>query len=137
MKKMHPSLKRVNKEYSGITHHMLFQKEKLNQLFKLVEEHHGSEKQFWEIFLENITVYDESGASEYEIYFNYLQLYHENDFKIRKLSWINTPLFIELDFNYISCHHYLIENPALFYKLKKYLLVYASALKQSILRVSR
>lgn len=133
MNKMHPSLRRVNKKYSGISHHMLFQKEKINHLFRLVEEYHGSEKQFWEIFLENITVFDESGASEYEIYFNYIQLYHENDFKIRKLSWINTPFFIKLDFDYISCHHYLIKNPGFNYKIKKYLLAYASALKHSVL----
>ena len=49
-----------------------------------------------------------SGASEYEIYFNYLLLYHKNEFEIRNLKWINTKNFFYYNqFDYISCHWYL------------------------------
>ena len=115
MQKLHPSLYKKS-NVSGICHHMFFQKNIINQLFYLVESYHN--KKFYEIFLENISSneWSGSGASEYEIYFNYLHLYHNDKFKIRELKWANTSLsnasnvsnvLNNNEYDYISCHWYL------------------------------
>jgi hypothetical protein len=109
MCKLHPTLLKQN-TYSGICHHMMFQKVILIELFNLIENYH--KKTLWETFLLCINKKDilGSGASEYEIYFNYLQIYHKNKFLIRKLRWENTSYLVirpELDLDYFSCHWYM------------------------------
>ena len=104
MEKLHPSLKRISK--SGITHHMIFQRNVMLDLFNKVESYHDEE--FWKIFLYLVDITQKSGASEYEIYFNFIQIYHKNKFKIRKLKWENTKKKdLNCDLDYISCHSYL------------------------------
>lgn len=101
MKKLHPSLYQKF-DGSGICHHMLFQKDKLIELFKLVENYHHDT--FYHCFLKYINNHEESGASEYEIYFNFIQSY---DIIIRELLWDNhkfDPTINHLD--YISDHWY-------------------------------
>lgn len=94
-------------DYSGITHHMLFQKPVLEDLFNLVEKNHGVE--FWKIFCLCVDHGEESGASEYEIYFNFV-LTQTDQVKIRKLKWVNIRNLRRLDcykewgFHYVSCH---------------------------------
>ena len=108
--RMLPSLKKVFPEYSGICHHMLFQREPLLQLFNEVEEFHR--KPFWKIFCRMVdeTMINGSGASEYEIYFNYV-FSHDYKIKIRKLRWCNAqrigPEMRDEGYDYVSCHKYL------------------------------
>ena len=107
MNKLHPTLCK-NTSYSGICHHMLFQRNIIDELFKLVENYHNN--CFYIIFLKCINATDilGSGASEYEIYFNYLHIYHKEKFIIRELKWENTHSFIENNkLDYISCHWYM------------------------------
>jgi hypothetical protein len=111
MSKLHPTLNRYKNEMSGICHHMMFQKTVIKDLFKLVEDYHNNEKPFYKIFLENIDTNICSSASEYEIYFNYLCIYKQDKFKIRKLNFIDISFndynrYINYGFDYISCHHY-------------------------------
>ena len=92
-----PGLRRMT-EHSGITHHMVFQKDILESLFSDVEKVHGMP--FWQAFLETITndyktiIGDKSiangqgRASEYEIYFNYCMMKHPERMNIRKLKSI-------------------------------------------------
>jgi hypothetical protein len=48
-----------------------------------------------------------AGASEYEIYFNYIFKNYSNNVEIRQLNWSNLKtLNINTDFDYISCHWY-------------------------------
>lgn len=119
MKRLHPTLKREN-DMSGVTHHMVFQKHIIQQMFDLVEGEHNKtaeaateaateaaqKKPFWRIFIENIYLEHTSGASEYEIYFNYLQIYHPNEFLLRKLHWENSN-HIHHNCDYVSLHFYL------------------------------
>jgi hypothetical protein len=44
-------------------------------------------KPFWQVFILSVDEHDESGASEYELYFNYMYAYHINDIIVRKLTW--------------------------------------------------
>ena len=106
MYKLHPTLcKQTN--YSGICHHMMFQTNIIAELFKLVENQHN--EFFYICFLKCINNKDilGSGASEYEIYFNYLHIYNKNTFLIRELKWENTNSFENTHLDYISCHWYM------------------------------
>lgn len=95
---------------SGICHHMLFDKNIIQEIFHLVEEKYN--KPFWFIFLKNVNHPHilGSGASEYELYFHYIHKYHTDKIHIRRLSWINTNSFEPHSDNihdYISYHWYI------------------------------
>lgn len=107
MNKLHPTLKKQT-QFSGICHHMMFQTNVIAELFKLVEDYHNDI--FYVIFLKCVNENHVlgSGASEYEIYFNYLCIYHKNKFSIRQLKWKNVDVLIDDDnCDYISCHWHL------------------------------
>lgn len=101
MSKLHPSFtKNINK--SGISHHMMFYKKYVQELFDIVEQYHGIP--FWKAFLEMVEEHKnypvtqlESGASEYEIYFNYVIKQHPEYICIRQLLWENKPYFYDLN----------------------------------------
>lgn len=110
MEKLHPSLKRQDINKSGISHHMVFQKNILLNLFKLIQDYHN--KDFFQVFIESINPEDGNGASEYEIYFNFILYYYPNEIKIRKLNSDNRKRDFSLmnnnhDYDYISYHNYL------------------------------
>jgi Family of unknown function (DUF6492) len=104
-------VKRINPAYSGIAHHMLFQRAILKDLITTVQNIHGDK--FWKAFCSCINLDDiHAGASEYEIYFNFA-LSRTDKAKIRKLKWGNIyrlseiPHYKEADFDYVSCHDWL------------------------------
>jgi hypothetical protein len=106
MRRLHPSLERVKLEYSGISHHMMFETKYLRELFNLVKQHH--QKEFWRAFLRCIAPHKGPRASEYEIYFNYMLKYHSDKIKIRLLKWKNAKnLNTKEGYDYISCHWHL------------------------------
>ena len=72
-------------DYSGICHHMLFQKHILSHLFSLVESHHCIE--FWKAFIQQIDAKEtmKSAASEYELYFVFLHVFYQEQFMYRQL----------------------------------------------------
>jgi hypothetical protein len=107
MNKLHYTLIKCTSD-SGISHHMMFQLKFIKELFILVESYHNIE--FWKAFLISIDQKDilGSGASEYEIYFNFLHIYHKNEFVVRPLKWENTNRIIDRDdIDYMSCHWYM------------------------------
>jgi hypothetical protein len=108
MVNLYPTFSKVN-NMSGISHHLIFQKYILQDLFTLVETFHN--KEFYEIFLLSIEKQYilGSGASEYEIYFNFLQKNYPDKYKIRPLKWGNVvrlPNNNDDDLDYVSCHWY-------------------------------
>ncbi len=120
MKRLHKDLKQVS-NVSGISHHMIFNKNYLNDMFSKIEneynENNCTNLEFWEIFLYCIDKkkFSGSGASEYELYFNYIQLYYPGEYKLRKITWderlstikdINDYNCKNSQHNYISCHHW-------------------------------
>lgn len=107
MNKLHPTLIRMVPSMSGITHHMLFDKDIIDKLFSLVSEHH--KKPFYQAFLSCLHPchYSHSGASEYEIYFNFALKYFPHKVIVRKLNWSNQKILdTSLNYDYIACHHY-------------------------------
>ena len=106
MLKLDEELIKVYKNKSGICHHMMFEKKYINELINKIEEKHNDK--FYNIFLKMVTDFNESGASEYEIYFNYIFKNYSNNVEIRQLNWSNSKtLNIHADFDYISCHWYM------------------------------
>lgn len=99
------------KGISGVCHSMIFNREIILELFKKVEEYDGSGDKFYKIFLKHAN-YNHC-ASEYQIYFNFLLIFHKEKFAIRKLKYKNTAdLNIKkyrkrLKYSYCSFHSYL------------------------------
>ena len=85
---------------------MMFEKKYINELINKIEENHNDK--FYNIFLKMVTEFNGSGASEYEIYFNYMFKNYNDKIEIRQLKWCNnTTLNINADFDYISYHYYM------------------------------
>jgi hypothetical protein len=106
MKKLDKNLIKIDKNKSGICHHMIFEKKYIDELMSKIEKNHN--ELFYNIFLKTITDIKGSGASEYEIYFNYMLKYNCNKIQIRKLNWKDMKkLEINNNYDYISCHWYL------------------------------
>ncbi len=90
---------------------MLIQKPIIDDLLNVVEFH--QQKPFWKAFCYLIRKEDvyHSGASEYEIYFNFA-LSKTYQVKVRKLLWDNVLSLDEIEkyrdkgYHYISCHSY-------------------------------
>jgi hypothetical protein len=113
MLRLHPEFTRVY-ELSGICHHMMFETRILREMMeKVVQESSGGDP-FWVIFLEKVEPWLRhgigSGASEYELYFNYVCKFHMDEIEIRELQWENVKcLDLEKypDKDYISNHHFM------------------------------
>ena len=117
MARLLPGYKKIYEAHSGISHHMLFQKPVLDDLFSVVENLH--QIPFWKAFCQAVDPQHlrASGASEYEIYFNFV-FAHSQKVKIRKLNWLNAPpldilgkeqfkKYRKKGYHYVSCHKYL------------------------------
>lgn len=108
MQRLLPGLQRVQ-NCSGVAHHMPMSHVILADLFERVEAYH--DMPFWKAFLSCLDPkhMEGSGASEYEIVFNFTQLYHPDKFELRELDWRNRKrdkgLGISCD--YVSLHWYL------------------------------
>ena len=122
MKRLHPSFNKVVRE-SGIAHHMIFNKSILKELFTLVEEFWELTTKcqipFWEIFLRSVDPKEahHAGASEYELYFNYMLARHKDKIYVRKVNFKNTGEHptdaiknAGQEVGYVSIHHWLREQ---------------------------
>jgi hypothetical protein len=93
MKRLSLDLVRNSLDLSGITHHMMFQKKYLTELFKKCCPSGDQDplKEFWKKFLSCVSPEqrNHSGASEYELYFNYVVNNRFEDIIIRELDWID------------------------------------------------
>lgn len=84
-----PDLVKLYPNYSGIAHHMLLQKEVLDDFFNLVRAHHNLEP--WVALCRAVALDKKghivfSGISEYEMYFNFV-FARTDQVKIRVLRW--------------------------------------------------
>jgi hypothetical protein len=97
---------------SCITRHMMFETKYLIELIELVENirHNTRKKTFYEIYLENVDIsyVTSSGASEYELYLNFVLKYHDDQILLRQLKWKEVVweygiLTYPPNIDYISC----------------------------------
>lgn len=106
MSKLHPTLWRRKPSASGVAHCMVFTRQWVDELFQLVEKHHGGAP-FWRIFLAAVDPPSEfSGASEYEIYFNFVLARHPREVVIHLFLWFNirSPDLSGIDADYVAFH---------------------------------
>ena len=108
-KRLHPSLIRVYENFSGVSHHMLFNRKYMYEIFKLIENFHGDS--FFNVFIKSIdnTNLNDLKCSEYEIYFNYMCLNYPENIIIRELKWGNVGTIndsIKSTYNYASIPKY-------------------------------
>jgi hypothetical protein len=89
---------------------MIFETAYIKELFQLVE----NGIPFYRLFLQNVTDIGGSGASEYEIYFNYMLLHHPSKIHVRPLKWANVTNIagnLDKNYDYVSCHCYMRTLP--------------------------
>ena len=107
--------------FSGMQHHMLFQKDIVEELFSIITETHKQE--FWKVFVENIEVKKWNAASEYVIYHHFALARNSNKVITRNLkacdliydSKDNELMFLEKlnqlrntsNFQAVGCHAFL------------------------------
>lgn len=117
MKRLHPTFEKISK-FSGIAHHMIFNRDIIKEIINLVETYQssltGESKPFWKIFLEHVLPEQRqySGASEYEIYFNYMLKNHKDKVIPRMLKfedtgapvWFVLQNFVNTDIAYAALH---------------------------------
>lgn len=117
MERLHPSFKKMDGN-SGVSHHMMFETKYVKEMIEMVQKNHDNHH-FYDIFLYRVdrNYILGSGASEYELYFNYMLNYHSDKFILRKLLFINTgdfddktDLYKELDLDYVSVHWHINAN---------------------------
>ena len=104
---MDKDLIKIDKTKSGICHHMMFEKIYINELINKIEKNHNDK--FYNVFLKMVTDFTGAGASEYEIYFNFMLQYHRLDMQIRNLSWTNCSSLSQAQPHhaYVAIHHYM------------------------------
>ncbi len=96
---------------SGICHHMIFQKNVIEDLFKKVEEADGSGDKFYKVFLKKSS--QANGVAEYNLYFYFLISHYPQAYKIRLLRYKNTANFnllkewLRRKYDYCSYHSYM------------------------------
>jgi hypothetical protein len=111
MARLLPYMQRVDPKYSGITHHMLFQKSILKDFISQVKKAHGIP--MWKAILRCIDLryVSRSSFSEYEMYFNFCLL-NTDQYNIRPLKYanVNSLDLIEQyqkdDYFFVSYHKY-------------------------------
>lgn len=105
MSKLYNGLVKIDPIKSGICHHMIFETQYIKKLIEMVEEQHNDK--FYHVFLKCVDInhIQGSGASEYEIYFNFMLKWYPQKIKIRPLKWANTNQI--KDYDYISYHWYM------------------------------
>ncbi|MBM3580115.1 MAG: hypothetical protein FJX34_05020 [Alphaproteobacteria bacterium] len=105
------NLPRKFQTISGISHHMVFNREILRDLFARVEAHDGGGDPFYKIFLKHAN--HAHSAGEYQLYFNFILVFHPDKMQVRKLFYKNTADFnitkyrFRFKYHYCSFHSYL------------------------------
>ena len=88
---------------------MMFETKYIKILFNQIENAHHNK--FYNVFLKNVVNIHTSGASEYEIYFNFMLKYYPDKIIVRNLKWRNVDSlekYIEYNYyDYISYHWYM------------------------------
>lgn len=111
MGSLHPALRKRN-GHSGICHHMMLDTDRVKEMISLVERPHRTP--FWIVFLKKVFQKGNhvSGASEYEMYFNFMLLFHPKEMRIRPLKWSNVSDLDKIsDEDFVAYHHYSRKSP--------------------------
>lgn len=110
MERLVPGLKVYKPNFSGIVFHMLFQRPVMEDLFNIIETHHGVPT--WKAICRTVDI-DKikiCAIADYEIYFNFA-FTRTDQVKIRPLQWLNMidnldllPMYKARGYHHVSCH---------------------------------
>jgi hypothetical protein len=100
--------------FSAISHHMIFNKEKLNEMISVVEKRYDSES-FFDCVLSILDYNEASCMSEWDLYANYMIINYPDMCVHRQLKWDSisfVPVKSHLEefkeeFDFVSCHAYI------------------------------
>ncbi len=112
-----PGWKKIFPAHSGISHHMLFQRDILEHLFTDIRQAHINkpyDNEPWKVFcnlIDHAHITKSCMCIEYELYFNYV-FERSQKVKIREIRWDNIPLRIFDDeknkgWDMLACHAYM------------------------------
>ena len=109
MHKLHETFVKADPNKSGIVHYMMFQRKYLKKLMNMVETKH--KMPFWEVFLKEASPNEQSGASEYELYFHFMLQMYSAQIELRDLrsKWVLYYKDIvkqSVNVDVVSCHAY-------------------------------
>lgn len=114
---IHPSLVQADKNISGVTHSMLFERKRLQELFARIKR---KDEEVWETIISSLKYdlngeYGEpgSGLAEYDLYFNFIMNEYPNDYVMRKTEYNDVSDYKEHlhrdDVVYIANHSWMRE----------------------------
>lgn len=88
------SLKPSGRFCSGICHHIIYNKNIINEIVDLIEKTHNTV--FWKYYLNQVDTRDRNHMNHCEpanceFYYNYVNLFHPDKIKIRPLTWLEDP----------------------------------------------
>jgi hypothetical protein len=98
MARLFPHIARANASWSGVSHHSVFNRQIIENIMNATIDCHpdlclpentNPIDNFWRIFLKLVDKNDDSGASEYEIYFNYSLIIFPEIIRAREIKWYN------------------------------------------------
>jgi len=100
--------------FSTICHHMIFNKQKLNEMISIVEKKYNSQS-FFDCVLSILDYAEASCMSEWDLYSNYMILNYPEMCAQRQLNWTDihsipsSSLLNSLkdEYDFVSCHAYL------------------------------
>jgi hypothetical protein len=100
--------------FSTISHHMIFNKQKLNEMMSMIEKKFNS-KSFFDCVISILNYNEVSCMSEWDLYANYMILNYPELCIHRQLKWDNIPFVpvkshleeFKEEFDFISCHAYI------------------------------
>ena len=108
---IHPSFEKFDETKSGITHHMMLETKYVREMMDMVITYHNI-PEFYDIYLQFILHQKtNSGASEYELYFNFIQKYHPDAIKLRYLNYKGKKRCLDFtgdtECDYVSVHSWI------------------------------
>jgi hypothetical protein len=100
--------------FSSISHHMIFNKKKLNEMISVVEKRYDSES-FFDCVLSILDYNEASCMSEWDLYANYMIINYSDMCVQRQLKWDNISFVpvkshleeLKEEFDFVSCHAYI------------------------------
>ena len=95
--KINKELKKTSQYYSGICHHIIYNKKIIEEIISLVENKHNV--CFWKYYLNCVNTKSRGlregrqlwcQPANCELYYNYVNLFHPDKIKIRKITWLES-----------------------------------------------
>jgi hypothetical protein len=93
--------------FSGMHHHMVFNREIMSELFKNVEQH--NKEPFWKAFVSRVNLRKWTSASEYVIYFHFASKKFRDKIELRHLNTIDI-IYDSKDIESQNSAHKLLNN---------------------------